>query len=495
MNQHQAALLRSLPSVERLLSILSSADPGELRKKPRRPEAHRTKPESAARIPKSVIVSACREAVEEFRRIIQQGGKTPEDKAGMEEAVTALALSKARARLSDSLIPVVNGTGVVVHTNLGRSILAAEALMHAITVSGGYSNLEYDLDQGRRGSRFVHVEELLKELTGAEAAFVVNNNAAAVLLCIDTVARGKKVIVSRGELVEIGGSFRIPEVMAKGGADLVEVGTTNRTHPADYERAIDAETGLLLKAHTSNFAVVGFTASVSLADLCRMGREHGIPVMEDLGSGSLLDLSVYGLTREPTVIDSVAAGADLVTFSGDKMLGGPQAGIIVGKKEVVARCKKNPMARALRIDKLTLAALESTLALYRDPETAVEKIPTLRLIAAPAAELSRRAKKLAASINKIAPATVSANVVKTGSRVGGGALPLENLASSGVTISISGISANAVEKLMRAAETPVIGRIENDSFMLDVRTVADSELSLVENAVRSIIFQPSSEAR
>jgi len=265
-------------------------------------------PKHAGRVPKSVLLGACRDAVEEFRKLIISGQDVPGGREGMEGAVSALALEKARKALAPSLVPVVNGTGVVVHTNLGRSILAEKALAHALSVSCGYSNLEYDLADGGRGSRFVHVEGLLKELTGAEAAFVVNNNAAAVLLCIDTLARGKKVIVSRGELVEIGGSFRIPEVMAKGGADLCEVGTTNRTHPADYERAIDADTGLLLKAHTSNFAVVGFTASVSLADLCRMGREHGIPVMEDLGSGSLLDLSAYGLSREPTVGDSVAAG-------------------------------------------------------------------------------------------------------------------------------------------------------------------------------------------
>ena len=493
MNQHQAAMLRNLPSVERLLTLLSSLNPQGVHPQKFLKDNAAREPYAKARVPRSVLLLASRDAVEEFRKLILSGRIAPEDKAETEGAVLALALDKARKALSPSLIPVVNGTGVVVHTNLGRSILADEALAHAMRVSGGYSNLEYDLSEGRRGSRFVHVEELLKELTGAEAAFVVNNNAAAVLLCIDTVARGKKVIVSRGELVEIGGSFRIPEVMAKGGADLCEVGTTNRTHPADYERAIDADTGLLLKAHTSNFAVVGFTASVSLADLCCMGRERGIPVMEDLGSGSLLDLSVYGLSREPTVGDSVATGADLVTFSGDKMLGGPQAGIIVGKKEVVDQCKKNPLARALRIDKMTLAALESTLRLYRDPETAVAVIPTLRLIAADPAALARRARRLSASINKLAPGKVSARVVKTGSRVGGGALPLETLPSYGLEISVSGLSPNDLEKLMRGADTPVIGRIENDSFLLDVRTVADRELSLVTGAISSFLSKPSSE--
>lgn len=493
MNQDKAALLRSLPPVERLLSLLAAMPPAEFfREKPLGNNG--PAPKHAGRVPKSVLLGACRDAVEEFRKLIISGQDVPGGREGMEGAVSALALEKARKALAPSLVPVVNGTGVVVHTNLGRSILAEKALAHALSVSCGYSNLEYELADGGRGSRFVHVEGLLKELTGAEAAFVVNNNAAAVLLCIDTLARGKKVIVSRGELVEIGGSFRIPEVMAKGGADLCEVGTTNRTHPADYERAIDADTGLLLKAHTSNFAVVGFTASVSLADLCRMGREHGIPVMEDLGSGSLLDLSAYGLSREPTVGDSVAAGADLVTFSGDKMLGGPQAGIIVGKKDVVARCKKNPLARALRIDKLTLAALESTLSLYRDPETAVALIPTLRLIAARPEELSRRARRLAGSLNRLTPGRILAKVVKTGSRVGGGALPLETLPSYGVEISVSGLSPNALERLMRAAATPVIGRIEDDSFLLDVRTIDDREISLVTGAISSFLFKQPSES-
>jgi L-seryl-tRNA(Ser) seleniumtransferase len=282
--------------------------------------------------------------------------------------------------------------------------------------------------------------------------------------------------------------------MAKGGAVLCEVGTTNRTHPRDYENAIDGETGLLLKAHTSNFAMIGFTSSVTLEELCGIGRAHGIPVMEDLGSGSLLDLSGYGLPKEPVVGDSVAAGTDLVTFSGDKMLGGPQAGIIVGKKDIVDECRRNPLARALRIDKLTLAALESTLRLYRDPDKARTAIPTLILLTAPEDVLMRRARRLSALIGKIPGGLVSARVMKAGSKVGGGALPLADLPSFGVAVGVSGLSPNALEKAMRKARVPVIGRIENDSYFLDVRTIQDVELSIVIDALSTIASNLSSEA-
>ncbi len=487
MNPDRSARLRALPSVERILSLAGDSFRGDTGSFSGAPEL------SGGRLPKGLLVAACREAVEEYRRRVLAGEETPAAKPGMEAAVLALAKKYAAAALVPSLRRVVNGTGVVVHTNLGRSVLAEMAVENAARAAGAYSNLEYDLELGERGSRGSHVEGLLTELSGEEAAHVVNNNAAAVLLCLETLARGKKVIVSRGELVEIGGSFRIPEVMAKSGAVLCEVGATNRTHPRDYEAAIDENTGLLFKAHTSNFAVVGFTASVPLSELVRMGRERGIPVMEDLGSGSLLDLSVYGLSREPTVMDSVAAGADLVTFSGDKMLGGPQAGIIVGRKDLVAACRKNPLARAVRIDKMTLAALETTLRLYRDPETARAAIPTLRLLSTPSEELLRRARRLAGKIRKACGEGVKARVLPVGSRVGGGALPLESLQSFAVALEARGMSASGLEKKMRSAAVPVIGRIENGEFLLDVRTIADSEMLDVTSALQGAL-QVSPEA-
>jgi L-seryl-tRNA(Ser) seleniumtransferase len=300
-----------------------------------------------------------------------------------------------------NLKPVVNATGVVVHTNLGRSLLPETVVENIAVIAGRYSTLEYDLDAGKRGSRHAIVEDLLCEISGCQAAMAVNNNAGAVLLCLETFARSKEVIVSRGELVEIGGSFRVPDVMAKSGGILKEVGTTNRTHLRDYENAIGDNTALLLKVHRSNYSVIGFTAEVSLRELVELGAGHGVPVMEDLGSGTFIDFSKYGLVKEPTVQESVAAGTDIVTFSGDKLLGGPQAGIIVGKKSIVDQIKQNPLARALRLDKMTLAALESTLRLYRDEEKAVGMIPTLRMLTMKIGDIETRAANLAEDLENI----------------------------------------------------------------------------------------------
>jgi L-seryl-tRNA(Ser) seleniumtransferase len=383
-------------------------------------------------------------------------------------------------RFNDRTAPnfrgVINGTGVVIHTNLGRSVLPDEAMAMIARVGGGYSNLEFDLNTGKRGSRYSLVEEILCELTGAEAGLVVNNNAAAVLLCLDTLAKGREVIVSRGQLVEIGGSFRIPDVMTRSGATLIEVGATNRTHLRDYEGAITEETALLLKVHTSNYRMIGFCSEVPLPDMVELAGRHDLPVMEDLGSGSLIDLSRFGLMKEPTVGEVVKTGVDVVTFSGDKLLGGPQAGIILGRREIIERIKSNPMTRALRIDKFTLAGLEAVLRLYYDEEVALAKIPTLAMLSAPREQLAARARRLSRRIKKALAGSCQVSLLKTNSRVGGGAMPEQDLPTMAVALQPENISVNELEELLRKGEAPVIGRIEHDLFLLDMRTVADKEI-------------------
>lgn len=379
---------------------------------------------------------------------------------------------------------VINGTGVVVHTNLGRSLLPPAAIQALSTVGGYYSNLEFDLTSGRRGSRYSLVEDLICELTGAEAALVVNNNAAAVLLVLDTLAKGSEVIVSRGQLVEIGGSFRIPDVMAKSGAALVEVGATNRTHLRDYAEAITERTSMLLKVHTSNFRMIGFTAEVSGADLVALARQHGLVTMEDLGSGSLLDLSQFGLNREPTVQDAVKAGIDVVTFSGDKLLGGPQAGIIVGSREVIGKIKKNPLNRALRIDKFTLASLESILRCYYDTEGALQNIPTLAMLTEQPGAIKKRAMKVMRKVEKFIGSFCRVSVGPTISRVGGGAMPECNLDSWAVELRPTAMSVSQLEKGFRQLALPIIGRIEDEKFLLDARTIQDREVGELADQIK-----------
>ena len=396
-------------------------------------------------------------------------------------------LAKAAERLymlsrRPSLMRVINGTGIILHTNLGRAPLANEALAAVNEAARGYSNLEYSTGEGIRGSRFSHVERLLTELTGAEAAMVVNNNAAAVMLALSAVFREEKrdVIVSRGELVEIGGSFRVPDVLTRSGCVLREVGATNKTHIGDYKNAITESTGALLRVHTSNFAIVGFTSKPSLAELAKLGSENDIPLVEDLGSGCLIDLSPYGIRNQPTVPDSVKAGADIITFSGDKLLGGPQAGIIVGMEKYLSEMKKHPLARAVRIDKLCLAALESTLRLYRDDP--VKHIPTLRMICAPVEEIYEKAAELAEIIKNTG---TEAGIVKCESQVGGGAMPGECLPSFGVAVTMSGMTANETERHFRTGMPPVIGRIADNQFLLDVRTIEREDFH--ETAKRCIL--------
>ena len=468
ITEKQQALLRMLPGVDYILE-LSKEDP------------------LFNDIPKSVLVRSIRSVVENLRTIIMDGEQDITETKFSDSVILERVKNSVKQAMTSNLKRIVNATGIVVHTNLGRSLLAKDAVENLLTIASSYSNLEFDLSKGKRGSRYSSVEDILCEISGAQAAMVVNNNAGAVLLCLETLSRGKKVIVSRGELVEIGGSFRIPDVMAKSGAVLKEVGTTNRTHYPDYENAIEHDTGLLLKVHKSNFSVVGFTAEVSLEELVALGTTYQIPVMEDLGSGTFVDFSKYGLLKEPTVQESVAAGVDVVTFSGDKLLGGPQAGIIVGKKDLIDRIKKNPITRALRIDKLTLAALESTLRHYRNIDREIDSIPTLRMITLPLDHIEKRAKELAKLMENAGDPRISVCLVDVFSRPGGGAFPLQKLPSKGVGVKVQGISANAVEKKMRGNDIPIIGRIEEDRFIMDLRTIQDDELPIIRNAFENML--------
>jgi L-seryl-tRNA(Ser) seleniumtransferase len=441
--------LRKLPSVDRLLQEEAVAALVE-------------------RWGHELTVEAAREALDATRQAIRDGGACPPPDALGRETGERLA-----ARLQPTLRPAINATGVIVHTNLGRAPLSAEARAAMDAVALGYSNLEYDLEAGQRGSRYVHAEEILCRLTGAEAALVVNNNAAALLLILMTFAQGKEVILSRGQLVEIGGGFRIPDVMRQSGATLVEVGTTNRTYVRDYEAAISERTAALMRVHRSNFRLLGFVHEPSLADMVALAAERDLYLFDDLGSGTLLDTAPYGLAHEPTIQESVAAGASLVSCSGDKLLGGPQAGLILGRAELIARLKKFPLTRALRVDKTTLAGLQATLRHYLLGE-ATEKVPVWRMISQDEALLARRAR---AWVRKLKGLGVTAEVVPGRSTVGGGSLPGETLPTHLVTLPVA--SPDAVAARLRAGEPPVITRIEDDRLVLDPRTVlAEQEVGL-----------------
>ena len=414
------------------------------------------------------LTAAVRAELEELRARVLDGGC---DDLPDEGALCAAVTARVRRAGLPSLRPVVNGTGVVLHTNLGRACLSPQAAEAAQAAARSYSTLEYDVETGGRGLRYAHVESLLTELTGAESALVVNNNAAAVLLLLSATAAGGEVVVSRGELVEIGGSFRVPDIMEACGCRLREVGTTNKTHLFDYERAIGPETRALLRVHTSNFRIVGFTETVPMAELTALGRQRGLPVFEDLGSGALLDLTPFGVPDEPTAPAAVKAGADVVSFSGDKLLGGPQAGILVGKKQYIDLLKKHPLTRAMRVDKMTLAALEATLRSYRDG-TAARDIPVLRMLGAPAAELCRRAELLCALL---AEKGVSAETVQTEEQVGGGSAPTRLLPGWAVAVAPAGLTVDGLEEALRRRETPIIGRIARDRYLLDLRTLRDED--------------------
>ena len=439
--------------------------------------------ECVEHVPLTILKKSVRHVLSEIRqRILSAESVRPESLR------LSSVLSLVRIRIDQEMQPrfrrVLNCTGVVIHTNLGRSILPRITMDTLHEAGSRYSNLEYDLDSGRRGSRYSLVEKLLCDLTGAEAALVVNNNAAAVLIVLETLARDREVIVSRGQLVEIGGSFRIPDVMTRSGARLIEVGATNRTHVRDYEQAITDETALLLKVHCSNFRIIGFTKEVSIEELVAIGRRHALPVMEDLGSGCFIDLSRFGLMKEPTVQEMVASGADVVTFSGDKLLGGPQAGIILGRRAIIDRIKKNPMNRAMRIDKFTLSGLESVLRLYFDEANALKTIPTLAMIAASPQEINRRARRVLRRIRHQLSSVCRMSVADTVSRVGGGAMPEQNLPSRALVLEPLEMTVHNLEILLRQQKVPVIGRIEDDRLLLDMRTVADDEIVLLADCLQ-----------
>lgn len=404
------------------------------------------------------------------------------------EALTEKIERTVSAMHTPNMRMVMNGTGTILHTNLGRAPISPEHMKRVAAIATGYSNLEYNLEAGRRGERYSHFEELLCKITGAEAAMAVNNNAASVMLILSSLAKGGEVIVSRGELVEIGGKFRIPDVMEQSGASLVEVGTTNKTHYDDYEDAITEETKALLKVHTSNYRIVGFTDTVGIDELIPLAKEHDLPVVEDLGSGVLIDLERYGLTHEPTVQESIAKGADVVCFSGDKLLGGPQAGIIIGKKKYIDMMKKNQLTRALRIDKFTAAALELVLQEYLSEEQAVQHIPVLRMITEPLDEVARRARSLARTIRSTdLPAKV--DVVSCESQIGGGSLPMERIPSMAVAIHPKHESVAALEDQMRHLTVPMIPRTVNDTIMLDVRTVETEDFKLIAAELQEVLGQ------
>jgi len=448
MAQQTATLLRELPSVDRLLK-------------------HSRCESLLERFNHDYVTQKCRFVLNELRAQIRQTQSPATDDDAVLDRIERLITIDSQP----GHVRVINATGTILHTNRGRALLCQAAIDAMVAVAGKPINLEYDLAAGKRGKREETLQNLLIDLTGAEAATVVNNNAAAVLLGLNTLAEGKEVIVSRGELIEIGGAFRIPEIMAKSGAVLREVGATNRTHPADYENAVNEKTALLLKVHTSNYKIVGFTAEVTLEQLVALGKKHRLPVMEDLGSGAFVDLSNYGLPKEPIVAERIQAGADVVTFSGDKILGGPQAGLIVGKRELIARMNRNHLQRALRCGKLTLAALEATLRRYWQSPNIVEEIPTLRAFTRPLEEIRKMSEVLLPELQKALGAEFELRLEESTAQIGSGALPTEELPTLVVTIEHQKMSANSIAQKFRAANPPIIGRINNDRFLLDLRCI------------------------
>ena len=428
-----------------------------------------------ATVPAQKVTEAVRQILDDLRSGILNGSieEMPalEDLCGM---VTGTANKKAEY----SLKKVINATGIILHTNLGRACISERAAAAACEVAQSYSTLEYNLQAGRRGTRYSHVEELLCKLTGAESALVVNNNAAAVLLILSDMAQGGQVITSRGELVEIGGSFRVPDIMEACGAELKEVGTTNKTHLWDYDRAITEKTRALMKVHTSNYRIVGFSETPTLPELVELGHSRGLPVIEDLGSGCLVDLQQFGILGEPTVQDSVRAGVDVVSFSGDKLLGGPQAGIIVGKKAIVDKLKKHPLTRAMRVDKMTLAALEATLRSY--DAGLVEEIPTLAMLSATPAYLQGKADQLCQLMLR---SGIAAEVVPTEGQVGGGSVPTQMLKSFAVAVQPAGVNLDQLETNLRLGSPAIVGRINHDRFLLDVRTLRENDFDAIVKAV------------
>jgi len=454
MDKPTTASLRKLPSVDEVLRGAALTDAIE-------------------RFGRTAAVAAVRHVLAEAR-----AARDDVSAGGTDLAQRVLAQLEAQAR--PNLRPVFNLTGTVLHTNLGRALIAEAAVEAATVAMRNAVALEFDLGGGHRGERDALVRDLLCELTGAEDATVVNNNAAAVLLVLNTLSRGREAIVSRGELIEIGGAFRMPEIMSRAGAKLVEVGTTNRTHKKDYAGALGPKSGLILKVHTSNYRIEGFTKEVGAKELAALARQHKVPLVNDLGSGTLVDLSRFGLKHEPTVAEAIAEGADLVTFSGDKLLGGPQTGFIVGRKDLIEKLNKNPMKRALRVDKIRLAALEATLRLYRNPEKITQTLPTYRMLARPLKEMQEVARRVLPALQGKLGAALTVKTAACASQVGSGALPVETLPSLAIEIAPAaarggGRIVNAVAAALRALPMPVVGRVESGALVLDLRCLEDIE--------------------
>ena len=434
---------------------------------------------------RDVVVDVIREEIDKLRNFIKENDDINLIEEKINNLIENIKISTEKV-YSYNIKKVINGTGTILHTNLGRAIISKKHADYLSEVVTSYSNLEYNLEEGKRGERYSHFEKLICKITGAEAAMAVNNNAAAVMLVLSSMAAEREVIVSRGELVEVGGKFRIPDVMKSSNAHLVEIGTTNKTHLEDYEDAISENTGAFLKVHTSNFKILGFTESVSIEELCKLGREKDIPVIEDIGSGVLIDLSKYGLEYEPTVQDSIKAGVDVVSFSGDKLLGGPQAGIIVGKKKYIDKMKKNPLTRAFRIDKFTATILEMIFHEYLNEEDAIKNIPVLSLITKDLKEIEKNANALFNKIENLKN-VADINVEDTLSQIGGGSLPAERIKSKSVTIMPKNISTQSLEAKLRAGKNPVVGRISEEKLILDMRTVLEDEIDILAQKLIDIL--------
>ena len=428
---------------------------------------------------REAVAASARGALAEIRAAIGAASKPDTSTTALVERIRV----RVESRFAPSLAPAVNATGVIMHSGLGRAVLAEAAREALAAVASGYSTLALDLGSGKRVPRDRHVEKLLCELTGAEAATVANNNAAATMLILNTLARGKEVIVSRGQLVEIGGSFRMPDVMATSGAVLREVGTTNKTHLRDYEAALSGSTGAILRVHHSNYRIVGFAEEPPIGELVALGRARGVPVVDDLGSGALVDLARFGLATEPLVRQSIEAGADVVCFSGDKLIGGPQSGLIAGRAAAIERVRKNPLARAFRCGKLTLAALEATLKLFLAPDKLTESHPVYRMLAAAPGELEKRGGELAASLRRTLPGSAVVAVEDGESQVGSGAVPIETLPSKVLAIRSSAVSPDELARRLRLGTPPVFARLHKDAVLLDLRTIQPGEEALVERAL------------
>jgi L-seryl-tRNA(Ser) seleniumtransferase len=468
MDEQRKEMLKQLPKIDEIILLLEKQNIYDL-------------------APRDIVKETCRKVVQDLRyKIVNTKKKLSAESAPDAEAVAKEVEKSIKGLYRYSLRRVVNATGVILHTNLGRAPLCPEALQRIVEVGKAYSNLEFDLVKGERGQRYDHVSSLICALTGAEDALIVNNNAAAVLLVLNTLADGKEAIVSRGELIEIGGEFRIPEIMQKSASILREVGTTNRTRLSDYEKALHENTGLIMKVHTSNYRIVGFTEEASIESLVELAKSRGIPVMDDLGSGCLIDLDKYGLQHEPTIRERLATGVDVVTFSGDKLLGGPQAGIIVGKKDVLTKIKKNPLNRALRIDKFTLAALEATLMHYLNPSAAVKKLRALKSLTEPVAAVKKRAEKLIEKLQKEKFDSLKFSLREDFAAAGGGSLPTQQIPTVLFAVKNKKMSASKMEEKLRKLEVPVIARVDKDEILFDLRTVAEDEFVFIIEGLKQI---------